>query len=221
MRVCPNCSREIVGGRKICRTCGSILETDAEDQTTASGAPVEPPEEPPRREDMDAHSVQATPDDRPMMSEFPEDSSWKCPQCGERVPSPFAICWNCQSSRDSTPTDSLVPDPSPSPPESALNETVVEAILVDGTPTRAASRSTQCPGCGSTKMMHGVTIRDQGQGSDGSLKVVIAGNPAALMFKDRRYEVLRADVCGDCGRVDLRVANPAKLYRHYVKSRKA
>ena len=67
-------------------------------------------------------------------------------------------------------------------------------------------------------MMHGVNIRDQGQGSDGSLKVVITGNPAALMFKDRLYGTLRASICGECGHVDLRVANAAELYRHYLKS---
>jgi hypothetical protein len=48
--------------------------------------------------------------------------------------------------------------------------------------------------------------------------VVVFGDPGALVFKDRLYGELWADICGDCGHVELRVANPRQLYRHYRKS---
>ena len=67
-------------------------------------------------------------------------------------------------------------------------------------------------------MMVGVTVADQGPHSDGRLKVVIYGDPSALIFKDRLYGELKADICGDCGHVELRVANPQELYLHYRKS---
>ena len=67
-------------------------------------------------------------------------------------------------------------------------------------------------------MMRGVTIWDQGDASGGKLLVVIPGNPSAMIFKDRLYGELKADICGDCGHVELRVANPQELYRHYQKS---
>ena len=66
--------------------------------------------------------------------------------------------------------------------------------------------------------MHGVTVSDQGEYSDGRLKVVVFGDPSALVFKDRLYGELRADICGDCGHVELRVANPEELYGHYRKA---
>jgi hypothetical protein len=50
---------------------------------------------------------------------------------------------------------------------------------------------------------------------DGDLKVVIYGNPEALIFKNRLYGKLTADICGDCGHVELRVENPEELYDHY------
>jgi hypothetical protein len=63
--------------------------------------------------------------------------------------------------------------------------------------------------------MHGVTLCDQGDTPDARLKVVIYGDPAVLIFKDRLYGELQADICGDCGHVELRVTDPDALYNHY------
>jgi ribosomal protein S27AE len=76
----------------------------------------------------------------------------------------------------------------------------------------------QCSKCGSTEMIPNADILDQGQGSDRSLQVVVYGNPDALILKDRLYGVLMADICGDCGHADLKVANPEELYEHYLRS---
>ncbi len=68
--------------------------------------------------------------------------------------------------------------------------------------------------------MRDVVIRDQGDGTSGMLNVVIPGNPGALVFKDRRFGKVYADICGQCGHIQLRVKNPASLYAHYMKARK-
>jgi hypothetical protein len=78
---------------------------------------------------------------------------------------------------------------------------------------------TRCAECGSSKVVRDVTVFDQGDGSDGELHVVVCGDPDALVFKDRYYGVVGADVCGDCGHMELRVRNPQELYRHYLDSR--
>ncbi len=79
-------------------------------------------------------------------------------------------------------------------------------------------QSYQCPRCGSSKLIPDVRVVDQGQASDGHLKVVVYGDPGALIMKDRLYGKLKADICGECGHVDLRVTNPSELYEHYLES---
>ena len=78
---------------------------------------------------------------------------------------------------------------------------------------------TECSHCGSTRIIPGVNIVDQGEGSDGKLEAVIYGSPQALIFKDRLYGEINADICGECGHIELRVTNPRELYEHYRKSR--
>ena len=73
-----------------------------------------------------------------------------------------------------------------------------------------------CSRCGSTKLIPNVKIVDQGEHANGNLRVVIYGDPQALIFKDAYYENLSADICGDCGHVELRVSNPRALYRKYL-----
>ena len=63
-----------------------------------------------------------------------------------------------------------------------------------------------------------IDFNKDGEYSGGTLQVVISGDPSALIFKDRLYGELKANICGDCGHVELRVANPKELYRHYRKS---
>ena len=74
-------------------------------------------------------------------------------------------------------------------------------------------------GRGSSKIIPNATIFDQGQGSDGLLKVIVDGNPDALIFKDRLYSRLAADICGDCGHVELKVDYPGRLYEQYLRSK--
>jgi hypothetical protein len=66
--------------------------------------------------------------------------------------------------------------------------------------------------------MRGIAVSDQGQYSNGQLQVVIHAAPDAWIFKEPLYGDLEADICGECGHVELRVKNANELLRHYVKA---
>ena len=78
-----------------------------------------------------------------------------------------------------------------------------------------------CDVCASDKIIPEVRIMDQGQNSDGMLKVEICGSPNAKIFKDRLHGELKAYICGNCGHTGLRVSNPEALYLKYQESIKS
>ena len=222
MRICPKCSKRVSGDSKICRDCGAILEDIPEDSvpgpgvesTTPFGFPSAVKHQEPVVEAM-SESQEPTPPDT-------EAPPWKCPQCGELVPGTFDICWKCQTTRDGERTEQSEPVFFPEivdasrPNVESETAKFLKSLEVDQ-PEVPPSQSA-CPRCGSSKMMYGVTVQDQGEGSNRNLRVVVCGDPSALIFKDRLYGELKANICGDCGHVELRVANPKELYRHYRRS---
>ena len=141
------------------------------------------------------------------------------------VPATFDICWKCRTTKDGGKTDHEPVafeedlDARRSDDELTPTELDAEPLGTEEEWMEEDKRQSQsvCPRCGSAKMMLGVTVRDQGE-VDTTLKVVICGDPSALIFKDRLYGELKADICGDCGHVELRVVNPRELYRHHRKS---
>jgi hypothetical protein len=48
--------------------------------------------------------------------------------------------------------------------------------------------------------------------------VVVYGNPGAILFKDRLFTDVSADVCGQCGHMEMRAVKPEELYEHYLKA---
>jgi hypothetical protein len=74
----------------------------------------------------------------------------------------------------------------------------------------------QCPKCESTKIIPNAMIREQS--SDGALKIMVDANPDALIFKNREYSTLFANICGECGHVELKAEDYRKLYIHYLQS---
>jgi hypothetical protein len=112
------------------------------------------------------------------------------------------VCWSCQSAHQLA-GEAAHDNPNSSPASAAASD--------DG--------AARCPACASTRVIPRVHVIDQGQGSHGSLNVVVYGNPEALLFKDRLWGQLAADVCGDCGHVQFRVQNPRQLYEHYLRSK--
>jgi DNA-directed RNA polymerase subunit RPC12/RpoP len=117
------------------------------------------------------------------------------------------VCWNCGTNQNGTPDPNFVKEPLEIPRDVAEEEPMTRGDM--------RAHGLQCPKCGSSKIIPKARILDQGQHSDGDLKVVIYGNPEALIFKNRLYGKLTADICGDCGHVELRVENPEELYDHY------
>jgi ribosomal protein S27AE len=72
-----------------------------------------------------------------------------------------------------------------------------------------------CQKCQSTKIISNVQIFDQGQYSDGNLKIIFHENPDALLFKGSHTGILKAWICGDCGYTELYLENPQELYLKY------
>jgi hypothetical protein len=50
------------------------------------------------------------------------------------------------------------------------------------------------------------------------LEAAVPGKPSALIFKEMLFSDILADICGDCGHVELRVEAPGSLYEHYLHS---
>jgi hypothetical protein len=219
MRKCPKCSRQYDDSSRICRTCGSFLEVVAESSTDERADPEASPEvdESPlvltpvsdKPEEI-RETLEAPPADgnRPLWSE----QSWTCPQCHKPVPRTFDVCWNCGTSRDGTLDPNFVREPVDIPSDAPDDESTIEET--------APRHGLLCSKCGSSKIIPKARVIDQGRNSDGHLEVVIYGKPDALLFKDRCYGRLTADICGECGHVELRVENPEELYDHYRRTAK-
>jgi uncharacterized OB-fold protein len=75
-----------------------------------------------------------------------------------------------------------------------------------------------CELCGSTRVIPDQVLEDQGKRSDGELHTVVYARPQAWIFRDALRGKLLANICGDCGHVELHVSNPGELYRHYRSS---
>ena len=139
------------------------------------------------------------------------------------MPGNFDVCWNCLTTNDGekpdqTEIESLRKVAQANEPHHEAEPARAHAEVL-GTDDEVEEQPvlTECPRCGSAKLMRGMTVSDEGQYWAG-LKVVVFGDPGTLMFKDRLYGEVKADICGRCGHVELRVANPGELYGHYRKS---
>jgi len=229
MRICRKCSKQVSDDSKICRDCGAILEDIPADSMPGTGVEWEPaslPSSPlapePQEAGLGGGDQQAVGEVGVDSEEPPppgsEASAWKCPQCGETVPGTFEVCWKCLTTKDGEKAEQSEPvffqevsDASKPDEEREPTELYAEALGIEK--DKRERPQPVCPRCGSSKMMFGVAVRDQGEISDGRLQVVV------FCFDDPVYGELKANICGDCGHVELRVRNPKALYRHYLKSR--
>jgi hypothetical protein len=78
-----------------------------------------------------------------------------------------------------------------------------------------------CLKCGSHRIVPGVPLVDRfgdmGHYS-GPTQVAVHGEPEAWFFKDTSRGALTANICGDCGHVELYVSNHRELYEKYRAS---
>jgi uncharacterized OB-fold protein len=79
-----------------------------------------------------------------------------------------------------------------------------------------------CSKCGSDKIMTNVKIVDHGyMDSKHDLSIEFHKNPNAWVVKGTQKGTLFANVCGQCGYVELSVGNPEELWDLYKKNRNA
>jgi ribosomal protein L40E len=196
MRRCPKCDSHFGDDAKICRTCGAILEIAAEELPQAVEADPLPPEE---EEDAE----EATPASR---------QPWICPQCKQDVPGSFEVCWNCGTSEDGTADPHFSKDAeSEDESHAAWQPPDLAADVPD------VSNGRVCMRCGSAKIIPDARMHNEGV--SGAPQLVVDANPGALIFKDRLFGQIVADICGDCGHVELRAVDPERLYEHYRRLR--
>lgn len=190
MLICPKCSKTFSDDSKICRDCGAILEPLAESQS-----------EPTRDELMEPalNSDEAEPD----VAWNP--TPWQCPNCKESIEANFDACWNCGTNRYGVTNPAFISERME--PERPVP------------PQRKMPKRNPCPRCGSTRIIPNAYIGEPGSSyMDGKVVVCVEGNPEAWIFKDVERSKLKAEICGDCGHVELKVTNPVVLYEHYRRS---
>ncbi len=79
-----------------------------------------------------------------------------------------------------------------------------------------------CSKCGSDKIIPDVKIIDHGyMDSKHDLSIEFNKNPGAWLFKGTQKGTLFANICGQCGHVELSVNNPEELWDLYIKNQKA
>ena len=78
-----------------------------------------------------------------------------------------------------------------------------------------------CAKCGSTSIIPHARVIDRGDYSTdvGNVRLAVARNPEALVFKGLERVDTYARVCGECGYAELFVEDAASLYEAYVQSR--
>lgn len=227
MWVCRKCKTQVTGASKICRACGGILEEVPDAQLFVGDVQVVEEDDvsaskPPSGSTQAAAKANVlSREERPISEKASAGPDWKCPRCSELVPGNFDVCWKCLCTKTGEQTADAMPVlaelvESDKEDEASVQDAEALKPEVFDEPSNVPS---ECPSCGSTKIIPGLTVVDQGEGSDGERKAVIFGSPQTLIFKDRLYGEIKADICGKCGHVELRVTNPRELYEHYQKSR--
>ncbi len=228
MLVCRKCQKQVAGASRICRACGGILEEVPDHQPLAEDNQIgtedmvlssTPQTSGPSSTGPAANSNAPTENEGPSSGNESAGPEWQCPNCGVRVPGNFEVCWKClgtKAGEQAEDAGELLAEVNENDQEAEAPIEDDEILETDG---EDLSVPTECSRCWSTRIIPGLTIVDQGGGSDGKLKAVIFGSPQALIFKDREYGEIKTDICGKCGHIELRVTNPRELYEHYQESR--
>lgn len=141
-----------------------------------------------------------------------------CPGCrrcdlypGVMEGEPDAVRAYVQHMRDTTGTAPRIADATsivPGPAESGDSE--AEAAFDPSEP--------RCLRCGSDKIIGNTRIDDyRDHGVNAALSIRLGSkHPDAWVFKEPVTAELRADVCGECGHVEVRVGDPARLWAAFL-----
>lgn len=80
-----------------------------------------------------------------------------------------------------------------------------------------AAHRLACPRCGSDAIVPDARLVDRGDGDmRKTLEIGLETKPDAVVFKKEVRVALRAQVCGDCGFVDLFATQPGALWEAYL-----
>lgn len=74
-----------------------------------------------------------------------------------------------------------------------------------------------CPECRSEKIVKDAYTSDYGDGAQ--VRIAVDEEPEALILKKRKYSEVRAEVCADCGNVQLYAKMPDVLWSAYQSQR--
>ena len=72
-----------------------------------------------------------------------------------------------------------------------------------------------CPKCSSEKIIQGARLKDFGHGNIKRNLILEVVKSEAFLFTDSESRELLADVCGNCGNVELKVENFEQLWKSY------
>ena len=205
MRKCPRCSHEVADDSQMCRACGCRFNGDELEFAEQHQIPHEEPED-------ETVPVKNSPQAPEEVADETQDTdgpgpAWACPKCGETIEPGFDICWNCGTSRAG------IEDP-----EFAVVDDVDERDAGSDLHPQSRESSAPCPHCGSRRVIPDAIVADRDGHSFSKIQVVVFSKPDALLFRGSLYGEIRADICGDCGRMALRLENPTEMYEHYLRS---
>lgn len=212
MLICPKCSKMFGEDFRICRDCGAILEPVVE--VPAEELSPEVLTNPVAEFDFVDDPVSET-----ERESEGDQSPWRCPACKEAIEANFDVCWNCGTNRQGMPDPGFVSErtePEPWGPDPVRFDRAVPTLALPSQTHVPESKC--CVRCGSTHVIPNAIIGDQAPGPGGILNALVIGNPDAWIFKDVEYSELKADICGQCGHVELKATNPGVLYEHYRRS---
>ena len=202
MKHCRKCAIQIDGDARICRRCGAILEeppTDGDEAALAGagesgGAPFFAPRGP--------IAGDARPNPVDEFVQAPAD--WICQECGEAIEPQFDACWHCGTQRDGTRLPDFTDESGGEDPPAAAENWAANQATAAGpiAPPRGCLR------CGSTEIIAGVKVVTYAAGDPtcGRIELMAVEDHERLLFMGRQAR-LTADVCGQCGHVELRAEN--------------
>jgi len=197
MKKCPRCGTQGRDGSRICKQCGSILVEAVRDVVASSPAatPAPPPPGPPAS--VPPAVELASPLAMPT-------SDWRCVTCGEHHLQRALVCWRCGTDAWGKEDPHFVKATLDASAGGAGAGVEPEAPLhPEEVPYRVVP---QCERCRSRKVI-----------PDLELAVHVAADPDALLFRGPTARLL-ADICGECGHVELRIKDAAALYRAHLET---
>jgi hypothetical protein len=197
MRKCPKCSAVFDEHLNFCRTCDAMLETVVEELPQGGDSD---------KSDKRNENPKVAP--RPSVKRTLSASKQSPSRLKELVRSAIneledsiLDAGNKRYGR-SNPDDSL---------------TLLNLHRYSKAPDRLPG---ECPKCGSRKKIPNLPVRCKSLDGEGNPSLYIDAVPGAAISEKHPDPLLLADVCGDCGNIELKVQNPQDLYNRYLQSEK-